>query len=33
MLLKEEFVANLNYLQTCINAMLYAGDGNINLRF
>lgn len=27
MLLKEEFVANLNYLQTCINAMLYAGDG------
>lgn len=27
MLLKEEFAANLNYLQTCINAMLYAGDG------
>uniref|UniRef100_A0A336JWL9 CSON001319 protein n=1 Tax=Culicoides sonorensis TaxID=179676 RepID=A0A336JWL9_CULSO len=27
MLLKEEFVANINYLQTCINAMLCAGDG------
>ncbi|XP_063697263.1 FH2 domain-containing protein 1 isoform X2 [Culicoides brevitarsis] len=26
MLLKEEFASNLNYLQTCINAMLYAGD-------
>jgi inverted formin-2 len=27
MLLKEEFTANLNYLEPSINAMLYAGEG------
>lgn len=28
MLLKEEFSANLSYLEPSINAMLYAGEGN-----
>lgn len=28
MLLKEEFTANLSYLEPSINAMLYAGEGN-----
>lgn len=27
MLLKEEFTANLSYLEPSINAMLYAGEG------
>lgn len=27
MLLKEEFSANLSYLEPSINAMLYAGEG------
>lgn len=30
MLLKEEFNANLSYLEPSINAMLYAGEGNDN---
>lgn len=29
MLLKEEFTANLSYLEPSINAMLYAGEGDI----
>lgn len=28
MLLKEEFTANLSYLEPSINAMLYAGEGD-----
>jgi hypothetical protein len=28
MLLKEDFSANLSYLEPSINAMLYAGEGN-----
>lgn len=28
MLLKEEFSANLSYLEPSINSMLYAGEGN-----
>lgn len=27
MLLKEEFAANISYLDPCINAMIYAGGG------
>jgi len=30
MLLKEEFAANVAYLEPCINAMLYAGDDLLN---
>ncbi|XP_017128437.1 formin-J [Drosophila elegans] len=30
MLLKEEFAANVAYLEPCINAMLYAGDELLN---
>ncbi|XP_037939301.1 formin-J isoform X2 [Teleopsis dalmanni] len=30
MLLKEEFAANVSYLDPCINAMIYAGDDLIN---
>ncbi|XP_017137865.1 FH2 domain-containing protein 1 [Drosophila miranda] len=30
MLLKEEFAANVSYLEPCINAMLYAGDDLLN---
>ncbi|XP_030570905.1 formin-J [Drosophila novamexicana] len=30
MLLKEEFAANMAYLEPCINAMLYAGDNLLN---
>ena len=29
MLLKEEFAANMIYLEPCINAMLYAGEGEL----
>lgn len=29
MLLKEEFTANLSYLEPNINSMLYAGEGNL----
>lgn len=29
MLLKEEFAANLGYLEPSINAMLYAGEGKL----
>ena len=29
MLLKEEFAANITYLDPCINAMLEAGDGKL----
>lgn len=28
MLIKEEFAANMIYLEPCINAMLFAGEGN-----
>lgn len=30
MLLKEEFAANVAYLEPCINSMLYAGDDLLN---
>ena len=30
MLLKEEFTANLSYLEPNINSMLYAGEGNLS---
>lgn len=30
MLLREEFAANLSYLEPCINAMLFAGDDLMN---
>lgn len=29
MLLKEEFAANMGYLEPAINAMIVAGEGNI----
>lgn len=29
MLLKEEFTANMSYLEPCINAMLFAGEGKM----
>lgn len=29
MLLKEEFAANMSYLEPCINAMLFAGEGKL----
>jgi hypothetical protein len=31
MLLKEEFVANIGYIQPNINAMISAGDGEFKL--
>jgi len=30
MLLKQEFVANMSYLEPSINAMLFAGEGKVN---
>lgn len=33
MLLKEEFTANLSYLEPSINAMLYAGEGKDFYRY
>lgn len=33
MLLKEEFSANVSYLEPSINAMLCAGEGNFKSNF